>query len=158
MLRDDEASGPMLQTRSKTVFVFSSRARVGRRSAASAFCAGDWTTVTRVGALLLNNAFQSSDCERYPLSDAQLADVFSAIDTLNKVLGLGFSDIGWCLAIENDRAPHASPAGPGASGRFRDMANAVAQNTQCRCGSTTHKRTNHSSCPLNPKKTQRTRT
>jgi hypothetical protein len=125
------------------------------RSAAAAFCAGDWNCVTRLGALLLNNAFQSSDSERYPLSDTQLADVFSAIDILNKVLGLGYSDIGWCLAIENDRPPHVTPPLPGASGRFRDVAQPVAQNTQCRCGSTSHKRTNHSSCPLNPKKSQR---
>ena len=114
--------------------------------------------MTRVGALLLNNAFQSSDCDRYPLADDELAEVFSAIDTLNKVLGLGYSDVGWCLAIENDRAPHVTPAAPGASGRFRDVSAAPPQNTQCRCGSTTHKRTNHSSCPLNPKKTQRART
>ena len=120
--------------------------------------AGDWATVTRVGALLLNNAFQSSDCDRYPLADDELAEVFSAIDTLNKVLGLGYSDVGWCLAIENDRAPHATPVDVGASGRFRDVSAAPPQNTQCRCGSTTHKRTNHSSCPLNPKKAQRART
>jgi hypothetical protein len=128
------------------------------RSAAASFVAGDWATVTRVGALLLNNAFQSSDCDRYPLADDELAEVFSAIDTLNKVLGLGYSDVGWCLAIENDRAPHATPVDVGASGRFRDVSAAPPQNTQCRCGSTTHKRTNHSSCPLNPKKAQRART
>ena len=33
--------------------------------------------ISKTGALLLNNAFQSSDCERYPLADAQLADVGS---------------------------------------------------------------------------------
>ena len=80
-----------------------------------------------------------------------------AIDTLNKVLGLGYSDVGWCLAIENDRGPHTTPPTLGAAGRFRDVPQVAPQNTQCRCGSTTHKRTNHSSCPLNPKKTQRGR-
>ena len=66
--------------------------------------------------------------------------------------------MGGGLASETDRAPHGTPAAPGASGRFRDVSAAPPQNTQCRCGSTTHKRTNHSSCPLNPKKTQRART
>ena len=59
---------------------------------------------------------------RLALADDELAEVFSAIDTLNKVLGLGYSDVGWCLAIENDRAPHVTPAAPGASGRFRDVS------------------------------------
>lgn len=131
------------------------------QSAAAAFIAGDWNCVTRIGALLLNNAFQTSDPVKYPPSDERLADVFSAIDILNKILGLGYSDMGWCLAIENDRPPMVHPAIPGAFARLKDnvelsfISNNSNNTGTCRCGSTTHKRTNHSACPLNPRKLQR---
>lgn len=126
------------------------------QSAAAAFIAGDWNCVTRIGALLLNNALQTSDPDTYPLTDEQLGDVFSAIDLLNKVLGMGYSDMGWCLAIENDRAPLVHPAIPSAWERLKEIAeqtNTFSANGACRCGSLTHKRTNHSACPLNPKRT-----
>lgn len=123
------------------------------QSAAAAFIAGDWNCITRIGALLINNAFQTSDPDRYSLNDAQLGDVFSAIDILNKVLAMGYSDMGWCLAIENDRAPLVHPSIPGASARLKENAEqSFSSNGACRCGSLTHKRTNHSACPLNPKR------
>ena len=158
--------------------------RVAReaRTAAAAFIAGDWNCVTRLGALLLNNAFQSSDADRYPLSDDLLTECFCAVDVLNKILGMGYSDLGWCLAIENDRPPQGLlPPMPGASARLKELDLLVPSSRRspdlsqtpfagvgkslsgggssasgaCRCGSLTHKRTNHSSCPLNPKKAQR---
>ena len=144
------------------------------RAALVAFVAGDWCTVTRMGALLLNNAFQSSDADRFPLSDQQLADCFCAVDVLNKVLGLGYSDRGWGLCLEQDRPPSVSPRIHAASTRLKALADKPPPVDDdlfdttflphdnlascCRCGSLSHKRTNHSSCPLNPKRKKIPRT
>ena len=67
-----------------------------------------------------------------------------------------WTDAAAALAVSATRDPQKVVFGPQRGPR--DVSAAPPQNTQCRCGSTTHKRTNHSSCPLNPKKTQRART
>lgn len=68
--------------------------------ATTAFIAGDWTCVTRLGCALLQNAFQRSDEVKYPTTDPVLQDLYHAIHMLGVVLGLGFSDSGWGLSIE----------------------------------------------------------
>lgn len=75
------------------------------RAACGAFLRGDWNCVTKLGAVLLSNAFQSSDPDAVCMSDTNLRALYGGIDMLSEVLALGFSAKGWRFAIENDRAP-----------------------------------------------------
>ena len=74
-------------------------------AACGAFLRGDWNCVTKLGAVLLSNAFQSSDPEAVCMSDANLRALYGGIDMLSEVLALGFSETGWRFCIEYDRVP-----------------------------------------------------
>lgn len=76
------------------------------RAAMSIFISGDWSTMTRVGCVLINNAFQASDPTRYRLDDEHLMTIFGGgIECLMALLNMAYSDYGWRLALECDRAP-----------------------------------------------------
>mmetsp|Transcript_20970 Transcript_20970/g.31799 ORF Transcript_20970/g.31799 Transcript_20970/m.31799 type:complete len:295 (-) Transcript_20970:274-1158(-) len=77
------------------------------RAAMTTFIAGDWSTVTKIGAWLIQNAFQTSDPTKYPLHDRHLAAVFEkGVACLLGIHGQGFSETGgWRLALECDRPP-----------------------------------------------------
>lgn len=76
------------------------------RAAMSIFISGDWSTITRVGCVLINNAFQASDPTRYRLDDEHLKTIFGGgIECLMALLNMAYSDYGWRMALECDRAP-----------------------------------------------------
>jgi hypothetical protein len=75
------------------------------RAAAAIFQRGDWCTLTKLQVILLNNAFQNSDPARYPTNDRDLRLIFDAISILVHLMNEAYSDIGWRLALEYDRAP-----------------------------------------------------
>lgn len=80
------------------------------RAAISSFISGDWSTVTRIGCALFQNAFQSSDPNKYRLDDPHLLSIFqSGIACLLAMLEMGYSDnCGWRLAMECDRPPQGT--------------------------------------------------
>ena len=80
------------------------------RAAVSSFISGDWSTVTKVGILLIQNSFQASDPAKYPTSDSHLDTVFQkGVSCLQRILNIGFSDErGWRLALECDRLPQGT--------------------------------------------------
>lgn len=70
------------------------------------FLAGDWACLTYIGAMLMQNAFQTSDPRRYRLDDVHLKTIFeNGIGLLISILGRGYSAAGWRLALEMDRPP-----------------------------------------------------
>ena len=70
------------------------------------FLAGDWACVTKIGNMLLQNAFQASDPVRYPLNDPHLMVVFNhGVGLLNSLLAIGYDEHGWQLALECSRPP-----------------------------------------------------
>jgi len=76
------------------------------RAAMAAFQSGDWACVTFVGSILIQNAFQSSDPQRYSLSDEHLKTVFeNGVGLLNGILNMGYDGRGHLLALENGRPP-----------------------------------------------------
>ena len=79
------------------------------RASLSSFISGDWATVTRVGTVLIQNAFQVSDPNRYRLDDTDLQTIFqSGIGVLHCVQEMGYSDRGGRLAMECDRPPQGT--------------------------------------------------
>jgi hypothetical protein len=80
------------------------------RAAIASFIACDWTTVTKVGILLIHNAFEVSDPQRYPTDDPILSTVYyKGVDCLKSILCKGYSDtFGWRLAMEPDRQPQGT--------------------------------------------------
>ena len=79
------------------------------RAAIATFLAGDWATVTRIGCILLNNAFQSADPAIYEYSDTELLTVYQkGVGLLSEVLKAGFTGTGLRLAMECDRPPQVS--------------------------------------------------
>ena len=80
------------------------------RAALASFISGDWSTVTRIGIMLIQNAFQSSDPTRYRLDDSHLITIFQGgIACLLAILEMGYSDnCGWRLALECDRVPQGT--------------------------------------------------
>lgn len=82
------------------------------RAALLIFQSGDWSCLTWVGSILLQNAFQASDPAKYRLDDVHLKLVFDCgIGLLNSVMGRGFDANGWQLAMEIDRAPVGTSVG-----------------------------------------------
>lgn len=76
------------------------------RAALASFVSGDWSTVTRIGVVLIQNAFQASDRSRYQLNDPHLVKIFqSGIAILLTMLEMGYSDHGYRLAMECNRPP-----------------------------------------------------
>jgi len=73
------------------------------RTACRDFLRGDWACVTKLGAAMLNNTFQTSNPEIYPLHDVNLKTIFDGLNVLIYVQGLGYSTTGWTLAMEMDR-------------------------------------------------------
>jgi len=73
------------------------------RTACRDFLRGDWACVTKLGAAMLNNTFQTSNPEIYPLNDQNLKTIFDGLNVLIYVQGLGYSTTGWTLAMEMDR-------------------------------------------------------
>mmetsp|Transcript_23601 Transcript_23601/g.27296 ORF Transcript_23601/g.27296 Transcript_23601/m.27296 type:complete len:239 (+) Transcript_23601:93-809(+) len=80
----------------------SSEARV----AMSTFLSGDWSCITFIGTVLLQNAFQASDPQKYPLNDPQLVTIFQCgVGLLSSILQMGYDEWGYHLALESDRNP-----------------------------------------------------
>lgn len=80
------------------------------QAALASFISGDWSTVTRIGIMLIQNAFQSSDPTKYRLDDSHLITIFQGgIACLLATLEMAYSDnCGWRLALESDRPPHGT--------------------------------------------------
>ena len=76
------------------------------RQARSAFLAGDWSLVTRLGGTLLHIAMQTSDPSDVPDDDNDIKRLFAAVDILQSVLASGYSKEGWRLAPESARGGH----------------------------------------------------
>jgi hypothetical protein len=74
------------------------------KQARSAFLAGDWALVTRLGGTLLHIAIQTSDPADVPSDDEDIQRLFAAVDILQSVLSSGYSKDCWRLAPESSRA------------------------------------------------------
>lgn len=100
--------GPSLEEKSASVQV-KAIANEGR-AAIDSFIACDWTTVTMVGIVLIHNAFEASDPQKYPTDDPILSTVYyKGVDCLKSILHMGYSDnLGWRLAMEPDRQPQGT--------------------------------------------------
>ena len=61
------------------------------KQARSAFLAGDWALVTRLGGTLLHIAIQTSDPADVPSDDEDIQRLFAAVDILQSVLSSGYS-------------------------------------------------------------------
>jgi len=81
------------------------------RASMDIFLAGDWGCLTYIGSMLLLNAFQASDPQKYFLEDDEhLKEVFrNGVGLLRCLLGRGYGSWpGWHLALEMYRAPMTS--------------------------------------------------
>ena len=74
------------------------------KQARSAFLAGDWALVTRLGGTLLHISIQTSDPADVPSDDEDVQRLFAAVDILQSVLSSGYSKNCWRLAPESARA------------------------------------------------------
>ena len=74
------------------------------KQARSAFLAGDWALVTRLGGTLLHISIQTSDPADVPSDDEDIQRLFAAVDILQSVLSSGYSKNCWRLAPESSRA------------------------------------------------------
>jgi len=110
MLNDLAAAVGGQPLRDQTVSIQCSVVAKECRAALHSFISGDWSTVTLAGVLLIQNAFQASDPNRYRLDDAHLIIIFqNGIACLLTILQMGFSDkFGWRLALECDRPPEGT--------------------------------------------------
>ena len=63
---------------------------------------GDWACLTRIGAMIVQNAFQTSDEEKYPMENEHLKAIFAGLSLLLETHARSFSDLGWRLALEDD--------------------------------------------------------
>lgn len=89
------------------------------RATLAIFLAGDWACLTFVGAILLSNAFQTSDPQRYRLDDAHLQVVFQhGVGLISSVMKKGFDNRGFRLAMECDRAPCTNISLPSSTQRL----------------------------------------
>ena len=83
------------------------------KAAMAAFQSGDWACITFVGSILIQNSFQASDPQKYPLNDVHLNTVFqNGVGLLNSILDMGYDPHGWHLAMENERAPVGTTGQP----------------------------------------------
>ena len=102
-------------------------------TAISTFISGDWAALTRLGVVLINNAFQVSDKSRYRLDDSHLMAIFGGgVEVLLAISEMGFSDHGYMLALECDRPPcGTNPAFQSASHRNCPIIDISARCNYC---------------------------
>ncbi|KAK1743081.1 hypothetical protein QTG54_006678 [Skeletonema marinoi] len=127
--------GPPLEEKSASVQI-EMIAREARAAIAS-FIACDWPTVTKAGILLIHNAYQVSDPQKYPIDDPNLSTIYSkGVDCLKAILDMGYSNthFGWRLAMEPDRQPQGTNS-PIQSATRRDYFLRYYNSTHCQfCG------------------------
>lgn len=108
------------------------------RAAIASFIACDWSTVTKAGILLIHNAFQVSDPQKYPIEDPNLSTTFNkGVDCLKSILDMGYSNthFGWRLAMEPDRKPQGTNNPNIQSATRRDYFLRYYNSTHCQmCG------------------------
>ena len=63
---------------------------------------GAWYYVSKLQVILLMNAFQVSDKERFPQSDAGLATVFDVLNTVHVTYGLASKALPFSLELRNE--------------------------------------------------------
>lgn len=73
------------------------------RTAAIAYCEGDWSCITVLGLLLLNDAFLNSDPKDFPHDEVLLQELYKGLKLLVKLSTDAFSPQAVRYALEMDR-------------------------------------------------------